>query len=363
MIEAIHLINYENHADSFVKFAPGTNIFQGPSDHGKSAIRRALSLVVFNRPVKGRPLDKTKDSSATLYCSGLPAITRGRTGGENEEDRKNYYKLRTDEVVLAEFKAFGTKVPEEISGILDIVEDNIQKQADQYYLLQNTPGQVAKKLHEILGMELVDKTNQIVSKMISSQTTLYENLNVEIKNIKQEIEKYTYLDPLEEKIGELETLNSKYGELTEKIQGLASFFEQCRELRRRMDDSELPKGFEALVKELKNDVKIFDEQDEYLQNFWLCLARIGKVDKKIEEFGDLEPLKKEIKDLQFEVDDFMRQKKILLELSSLIVRIEGNQRDMASVESVLIQTAARRTQIEEKIKLCPVCKKPFKETK
>ena len=65
-----------------------------------------------------------------------------------------------------ELKALRTNVPTEVRNLTKMNFVNLQKQHEPYFLLNEKPGQVAKKLNELANLQIMDKALQIANSFI-----------------------------------------------------------------------------------------------------------------------------------------------------------------------------------------------------
>ena len=359
MLESLHLVNFETHQDSLIEFVPGTNVIKGSTDQGKSSIRRALTYVAFSRPIQGRPNDKSKDSHVTACCSGIPPITRGRTGGKKG---KNYYKIGSKEISGGKdpLKAFKRAVPDEIVRMLDLSEVNIQEQFKEYYLLQSTAGQVAKTIHNLLGMDMVDKTAKVANSAITAQTNLLLSRKTQIKNIKEDIKKYEYVETLEAELSDLEIAIQDYEELESKSHNLTTSLERCRILQQRIAATKIPQLIESKAKALITEILKVDEQQVKFDALHQAIKTTDEVVKKQRELKEWLQVENEAIELQKEIIEHQTQKVKNRRLEDLIVQLQENQAQTIKIQEVIRYNTKELAALKKKIKICPVCKKPFR---
>lgn len=357
-IQSLHLFNFEVHKDTLIEFGPGINVIRGSTDQGKSSIRRALTYVAFSKPVQGRAKDKSKNSYVTIRCTGAPPITRGRTGGKKG---KNYYKIDSKEISggTDPLKAFKRTVPEEISKILDLSEVNVQEQFKEYYLLQSTAGQVAKTIHKLLGMDMVDKTAKVANSAIIAQAKLLESRKAQIKNIKADIKKYDYVEGLESELSDLEVAIQKYEELEAKTDNLTTLLERCKILQQRILTTKIPHIIEERAKSLVIEIEEINKQQIRFDKLQLIIKTVDEAVKKNRELKEWLQVEDEAVNLRKEIIDFQAQELRSAKLEELVKRLFENQRQTTNICSVLRHSTKELATLKKKIKICPVCTKPF----
>ena len=203
MFKKLILKDFQSHKDSEINFSPGVNTIIGTSDHGKSSIFRALSLICKNKPDGNHFVshwllnDKGKIKGNThciLYVDDHII--------ERKKGKVNEYKI--DDVPL---RAFQRDVPEEVLDALNLLEPNFQHQSDNFFLLNLPSTKVAEELNKIVNLEIIDlsvasvnqklrnckqdfKTNQELIQRFEDELTEYDN----IQEQEYELEKLITLD-------------------------------------------------------------------------------------------------------------------------------------------------------------------------
>lgn len=359
ILESLHLINFELHQDTLLKFIPGINVIYGPSDQAKSSIRRALTWVASNRPVGPRCVkDDTKESSVAVCFTGVPTVTRGR------KNDKNYYKIdgeKLHEEEVDPLKAFGYTVPEKVTEILGLSDVNIQEQFKEYYLLQKTPGQVAKIIHKLLGMDLIDKTATVINKAISWQTTLLKAREGELKNIKTDIKKYDYLKDLEADYNDLESLMHSYEKQDADVHNLTVLLDKCYILYQKIIAAKIPPGVEAEARALKKELQEIEIQQDKIDRLDQLLLRIAKTSKKIKDLDEWLLIEPEARALQKEIINIGTQEAKIKPLEDLIEQLAENHRLLKNVGNTITRAETNLEVLKKKLNLkeCPFCKRPF----
>lgn len=359
IIESLHLVNFEVHADTLIEFDPGINVIKGSTDQGKSTIRRALTYAAFSRPVQGRAKNKKKDSFVAIRCTGAPTITRGRVGGKKG---KNYYKIDSKELTggsTGSLKAFKREVPEEVSRILDLSEVNIQEQFKEYYLLQSTAGQVAKTIHKLLGMDLVDKTSKIANSAITAQAKLLESRRIQLKNIKVDIKEYDYIEGLETELEDLELAIQNYEELEARTHNLTALLERCKILKQKIEASSVPDIVEERARLLLVKISETDEQQVKFDKLHQAIKAVDKVAAKQRELKEWMQVEDEAIELQKEITGLQTLGVRSQRLGELVTQLDGINSQTANVRKVIEYNTSKLAAMKKELKVCPVCEKPF----
>lgn len=150
MIKKVAIQNFQIHKETGLEFTEGMNVIAGSSDNGKSSIIRAIRWVLMNRPTGfAFHTHGAKDDTAVCIVFGDNECVTRRKGEKNTGG----YHYRQDT-----FAALRTDVPPEIQRVLNLSDINIQSQHDPYFLLQDSPGEVAKKLNVVAGLGIIGDT-------------------------------------------------------------------------------------------------------------------------------------------------------------------------------------------------------------
>lgn len=233
MINSIQITNFQSHEDTELEFSPGVNVLVGPSDSGKTAIVRALRWLVWNRP-QGEAFRSNwgGDTEVTLFLNdkfddyGGDIISRSRA-------KDNSYSM--GKLTLGfkdEFKAIRAEVPEEIEQALNLDEINLQQQLDRPFLLDESPGEVAKHFNKIAHLDVIDRGLQNVQRDIRQFDQNISSSESQLESLKEDLVEFDYLEELETKIQRLEQLDKTRDALLQESDDL----EECISQIQRVED-------------------------------------------------------------------------------------------------------------------------------
>jgi len=160
---------YESHPDSEIELDSGLTVLLGTNDHGKSGFNRVVSWVATGIP-RGDDM--------------IPWTGKKQAWGEVEVNgntvRRQKGPANTYTVNGLTLKAIGNSVPDEVQEVLNIDTINLQRQVDQYFILQWTPGEVAKHINVIAGIEESDKAIKLSKERISAAESEIKILKADI---------------------------------------------------------------------------------------------------------------------------------------------------------------------------------------
>lgn len=329
------------------------NVITGTSDSGKTAILRSHSWAVNNRPSG----DAFKNWNVPLREP--VAVTIGLDDGSfvilQRRDGKNSYSIIDKDGEETVFSAIKQDVPSEVSSLLNIAEYNFQSQHQPYFLLQDTPGEVAKKLNDLVGLSVIDKLFSNLASKIRKTSDRIFHLTSEKDGSEKELENYKNLDKIEKIIEKIEKLQ---GENVVTVSSLSQIEQKLSALRKIKEEREnlIP----LLDAEPKVDVLIKKITDVFAEGAKIvtinqCVVNLKKVREEIEQekvWLDLEPIHTEISDkinkLYAIINQTAELETVINSGKSLAKYIEIEKQTMKNMATEYIELI--RTS-----KICPTC--------
>lgn len=266
MINSLHIANFQSHKESDLQFAPGLNVILGQTDSGKTSILRALYWLFSNRP-SGEAFRSTfagKRETLAILDTDDWHIHRQR-GKENM-----YLLRRAGQAMCEEYKALGKTVPEEIVKALNLTDLNWQMQLDPPFLLSESPGEVARRLNDIVNLGKIDSSMASLSSSIRENNQQLKAEEEAVACQKEELEEFEYLEKMEEDVAAVEVLEKKWMVLSEEheeIKGLLDKIGYQRGLVKSLKEELVhEEAVDALV-ELSKEVKaLWTEQRKLSQH-------------------------------------------------------------------------------------------------
>jgi len=231
-INSIHGKNFQSWQDITLDFNSGVNAIVGPSDCGKTAGFRILNWIFNNRPggnefhswAGGDPYGDVVLSEGIQICrlriktTNYYVLTPAKKSYDDileiiatpPEKRK-----KEDRV----FDGFGTTVPEPIKNALNVSDINFQFQLDDPFMFGETPGNIARKLNEVVDLAIIDKALFNINQRYRQEVNQLKNAEDKKTKLVDELEEYSWLPEAEESLTELERLDSSI--ISNKQQALA----------------------------------------------------------------------------------------------------------------------------------------------
>jgi chromosome segregation ATPase len=144
---------------------------------------------------------------------------------------------------VGDFEAMRSDVPDEIKTVTQMNAINVQMQGDPYFMLNMTPGKVAKELNKLVGLE--------------------------VENEKEELEDLSFVDDLEVRVKEIETLWDEYNKLLTRKSCLEDMKEKLQELDsdiREIDEwLTIKEPYDELVALVEQHVSLLKSYDHLKQ--------------------------------------------------------------------------------------------------
>jgi DNA repair protein SbcC/Rad50 len=275
MIQSISLTNFQSHKSTLLNLDPGVNVIIGPSDSGKSAIIRALRWVMENRPAGD---EFRSDWAGKDYCEvGITLddhyIERIKGGSTNIY---NLTPLMKDHFIsgnqVETFQSFGQDVPPPISQALNLSTLNVQHQHDRPFLLDDSPGQVARTLNAIVKLDKIDSTlTNVVTKKKQVANTL-TGLEMRLADLEHSREQFPDLIAAESFVSELEQTQATLDQVHYTWNLLSDAQDQVKKITHALAQNKLPDGVETKIDILWEKNKVItitkDTQAQLANTIW-----------------------------------------------------------------------------------------------
>ena len=222
MLKRLQLNNLQSHKSSDIIFGKRVNVLLGKSNAGKTTIFRALDWIE-NNSTSGSKLLSSFAKRGDI-CSAKLLTTDGQV--------ERFYSKSTNGYKLngVELKAIGKGTPQEVSDALNFSDLNTKSQHDPFFMLNDSGGKIAKRLNELVDLEIIDTT---ISNLNSKSRALNSKLKFKKEELEEknlELEKYKDVDyaigafkKIEVIVVEKETTQKEIVELSKMILDLENF--------------------------------------------------------------------------------------------------------------------------------------------
>ena len=290
MLKSISLQNFQSHKNIDLQFNPGVNVIIGSSDSGKSAILRAMLWTIFNRP---------SGESFKSYWGGETdvGIELEDESIDRSKGKENLYTICPEDSPEIEFKAFGQKVPDEISSLFNISDINIQKQMDAPFILSSNPGEVGRILNQAVKLDIIDTAQKNISATLRQEKNLLLNTRSIITEKQEELEKYKWLPEAERQLANLETINAQILKTSGLILSVTGVLNEINTI-----DLSIKKTSEILAYSQKvSGLIVLDNEIEKLTEEWNKIegikSNIFEYENQIKALAPLPATEKQVNEL------------------------------------------------------------------
>lgn len=332
------------------------NVIKGSSDSGKSSIIRALLWSIENYP----PGEEVKNWEAK---KDDPIIVSIGLGDEYVEKRrangKVVYILGFGEEPEESYTAVRSDVPEKIAEAFNLADYNIQEQHHPYFLLNDTPGQIAEKLNKLIDLEVIDRVFRNINSRFSGNRSKAASLSNEITALEKEIQKLAHI----------EAASIAVNELDESLKQKELVVAQCRILRDSITAadalSEQISSFnfflevEQAAKPLNADIEQFFKADLEWQNLSSFLFILDEVRANYQSWVDWLEIEIPYATLRSDLTLVQEKFKDATALRNIIQSAEAVQKALSTAIYSEQKQKQEYIKLLREAKVCPTCKSPI----
>jgi DNA repair protein SbcC/Rad50 len=342
MINELIVQNFQSHHNTKLKFHEGLNIIIGQSNSGKSAILRALRLVIENKPSGDSFITKGQKESNVMMRIDNDDIARvkGKTN--------NQYFLNE-----IEYKAFNQDVPEDIKKVINFNDINIQKQLDSPFLLSETSGEIAKFFNKVFNLEKIDTSQQKVKSRITDVKKRIAILEEDLLEDTEKIKSFDWIDEAEKKIKilsdqekETQKTGHEISELSEIIKDYERIYDSYIALDDFQEMQEKALYFDSELKLIESKKENYAELKELLNNYdslnetYIDTNIITGLENKAFSISENLELIDEIK------DDIMELKNLIHVTENSYLKFKTEKTELENLENRLHEIMPE---------VCPLC--------
>ena len=348
MLRKIILHNFQRHKNLELSFGPGVNAITGSSDVGKSTVIRALRWVLENRPQGVGFLNWDSDLkdgvSVTLIFQGGDEIIRQRT------QTSNSYIVNG-----VQLDAVRTDIPKEVAEIANIHSCCLQTQFSPYFLLQDTAGEVARKLNTVAGLEIISESLKSIGNVERTARANAETAKEEAGAVRISLERLEPLTDAAEKFQRAESAREVLLSLQSKIGKIQQTTKSLQQVNINLTRFASINTAMALVTKLKKDDSILTTVSEQLRKVKYSVNRLKEIQGKLGRETSLTAITRKIKVVQYEQEALKDMKERKDALYSIITELASAKEEMKQKE-VQIQTVQKElSQMKKELGQCPLC--------
>jgi len=343
MIQSLTVQNLQSHEASELTFSAGVNVVIGPSDAGKSALFRALSWILSNRPLGDTLCSEWGgDTKASIELSNGSVIERVRSKADN------LYIVNGEKL-----KAFGQDPPESGIDLLAMDSVNIQHQSEPPFLLSNTPGEVARALNKAAGIDEIDRAVSGLRKGQQQIQSEVKSLNNQIQEQEEQLVQYEDLPQFEKEIEVIEQQERWLNQKRQTQSLLSGHVTRLRALRSVIANGEKLEGLSELVKDAENLKAQLTQSKEKRDDLSDCISRLKVLKSAIakgEGLNELLDSTQEVKEVKDQFDQLQQKRD---RLQSCIKNLNKVRKERESLNGSIEEK--RKEYHEMAPDACPLC--------
>ena len=354
MLNEIHIKGFQSHNDSCLSFNPGVNVIIGSSDSGKSSIIRAIKWLTTNRPQGDSFRNEFLDAKDVVSVTGsFDGIVIAREKSKNI----NQYTLSVqegDRTVEIPYKALRADVPQELQEMTKFKEVNIQSQHpdEQYFMLNLSAGQVAKKFNEVAGLEIMDRAMSKINSMV-------REVNSDLKHAEKELsDRKDKLDSLEwsvEALKEVEELAVREKKIQTAIVTFQAMEDTVFDIRKIDTELLQYQGVDDVLKDIQKLINRVNEERNLVSNhngLKTMLRMLSDCDIELRIYDGIDIAFNVITDIEKRFNKIQEKQFAFTALDTLLDEIAF---DSKRIEQETEELVYMETKFAELIKVCPLC--------
>lgn len=350
MIETIHLKYIQSHKDTVIHLSSGVNVIKGTSHHGKSSIIRGLTWNLLNKP-KGEGIRSHFADPSDPMEVGVEFndgyVIRKRTKDENS------YEVSEVEDPL---EGFGKgDPPQEVLDVSQMSEVNLSSQHENYFLLQNSPGEVGRKINQIVGLEIINKVLKKGNSIIKDTDNRLSICKEEIEGIDKDLEEYEFIDRAEKLIQNIQDDMNNMSDLEEEVQKLESL---CRDIKKEREEiAELENWLTVKDKviPIKDKISILNKEQQELDGIKTTVGFIRKERKFIVGREKILALRKPVDTIKLKLLELDNLQEKLRQLNTAYTDIQTETIMQNSLNQQLNKSKELLQQKQKLLATCPKC--------
>lgn len=351
MLKLIQIQGFQAHTDTEIELDPGLNVIVGESDMGKSSIIRSLMWLNYNRPRgDGFRNDDLKPKEPVTVCEVFDDdsyVVREKAKG------LNCYQLPDSEEPL---QALNTDVPDEVKAITRIHPVNIQSQhpSDQYFMLTEKSGQVARMFNEVTDLTVMDRAMSEINGRTRSAKAELKFIDNEITSKENEVKSLEWVDAADDAMEDLFVCDADVQSVKKEITIIENLLSQIDSINEELEPFE---NLDNALKELQALVSLgeeFDQLSQYIEFVDEKLKLLDTIESELNAYADPSKALNALRMIESATADMTTAINRFNSLESLLVTHREFSIDIACANKEVKDVEAQFHEIL-KTEACPFC--------
>jgi exonuclease SbcC len=345
MIDTLIIEGFQSHHETAMELHPGLNVIVGPSDQGKSSIVRALRWVCRNRP-QGESFinDELGKTAVTIECDGF-LVTRERN------KKKNCYHIEGEEL-----KALRSDVPEEVSNVLQVYDQNIQSQHpnDQYFLLSDSPGQIAKKFNEVSNMAVMDNALKSVNSKVRKTNQTIRHIEEEIQESKDALKSMLWIGKAHKHCERLLDREEMIAEKSDRFDMVTELLQDIYDIEEQLADRRLLQDATKALGNIESDLSDLTEEKNSFESLSETLTFIGELETALDTYQHIDEALNALNSLENRFTEYTELDHSYYNTKDLVTEMI-NLQEQISVVGEAVEEAEETLHSVLGDSVCPLC--------
>lgn len=290
-LEKLVVENFQSHEHTKIDFCPGLNVIVGPSDHGKSALVRALRWLFYNEP-RGANFIRVgaRTCRVSVELNNGIEISRVRS-----ISGKNQYILKLPGRKESVFEGFGNEIPDEIisaTGIRKIliddrnkVELNFGTQLEGPFLLSENGAVRAKIIGQLGGVHILDLAQKLAGTDMRRLREEESELTTVLQSLDEELRKYDHLPHVANKIKQLEDVFQQIADLAKDIETLQNIQNEWEETETALKNIDCVISQFIYLEDVEEKVQTLERMGNTYRTIVDLALELDILEKKIDEIN------------------------------------------------------------------------------
>lgn len=221
MLTALLVKQFQRHKRLELRFDPGVTVITGATNRGKSAIIRALTWVTRNEPTGEAFIRHGKSEAVVGLRVDDRTILRSRTRSGDSS-----YKLDGKP-----FKALRGDVPKEIADVLKLSPLNFQAQHDSPFWFSASPGEVSRRLNEVIDLSIIDTALAKVASKVRHNKAVVDVSKERLEAARAEMKELEFAVELDEDLKRVEAIHESHNTAGEQLHALHELIQEASQAK------------------------------------------------------------------------------------------------------------------------------------
>lgn len=344
MLKKAQISNYQAHKDSTLEFSSGLNVITGKSCSGKSSIIRAIRLCLLNTP-KGdsfRPFGIDKKETTKVHLS----FDDGEVIRERNGVSVNHYLDGNG----TEYKAL-KPFPSEISDITRMDDLNIQVQAQQWFMISDKPGDIAKAFNKVADLDRMDVILKSINSKVLRSTSMIKFLEGELASTEERVAEFSWTEEADFDLSYIETETSKFNALIDEEEKLSGMINHITEVQEKLDKYSSLEEAGKKLSGMDGTVAEWDYHNNEFNHLSGILKTVDSLALKLKSYTDIDSALNALKSYKAQAVDNDKLISEYNDLLDIINNIEQVETELLSVGKIITGAEVQLS----KFKTCPLC--------